>query len=84
MTEGIDTGRLLNSPINGKYIIRHAQKIIDLIRIVNNKNDGLKHYNLLKYLFIFSNVFFLIVLLILLVVIWHQLLDHKSAEAHDL
>ena len=34
------------------------QKIIDLIRIVNNTNDGLKHYNLFKYLFNFLNVVF--------------------------
>ena len=59
------------------------QKIIDLIRIVNNKNEGLKHYNLFKYLFIFSSDFFLFRLIVLLVVIWNQLFDHKSLEVYD-
>ena len=58
------------------------QKIIDLIRIINNKNEGLKHYNLFKYLFIISSVLSLILSIILLAVIWHQLFDLKSLEVY--
>ena len=45
--------------LTGKALLYDMQqKIFDLIQIVNNNNDGLKHYNLFKYLFICSSAYF--------------------------
>ena len=61
------------------------QNISDFIQNVKYKFDPLNqlsaqliYYNLFKYSFIFSIAFSLSRLIILLVVIWHLLFDHKS------